>query len=178
MVFHITNYMRETNVWMIRKGRWILWGMCSSIPIYRNVYWDFLGRRVAWKDHFSGLTEDEKKKQAEDLRADWGYKPRYIPTYDFSLKKRKYEGQTLAEKVADTPRLKTTSTIHGRSGLVEPKEVRTIVAIASEHNRQPGAFDYNVPQTFYSLYPEIEQETYITLGGSGAKRRVHTDNQE
>ena len=23
MVFHITNYMRETNVWMIRKMRWV-----------------------------------------------------------------------------------------------------------------------------------------------------------
>ena len=51
-----------------------------------------------------------------------------------------------------------------------------MVAIASEHNRTPGAFDYNYPQTFYSLYPEVEQETYITLGGSGAKRRVHEDN--
>jgi hypothetical protein len=85
---------------------------------------------------------------------------------------------TPEQKVADHPRLMTAGTYHARTGLVEPKEVRTIVAIASEHNRQPGAFDYNVPQTFYSLYPEIEQETYITLGGSGSKRRVHTDNQE
>lgn len=60
--------------------------------------------------------------------------------------------------------------------MVETKDIRTIVSIASEHNRQPGSFDYNVPQTFYSLYPEIDQETYITLGGSGAKRRVHEDN--
>ena len=178
MVFHITNYMRETNVWMIRKGRWILWSMCGFVPIYRNVYWDFLGRRVAWKDHFSGLSEEDKKKRAEELRADWGYKPRYVPTYDFSIKKRIYESQTPAERVADTPRLKLNGNQNSRVGLLEPKEVRTIVAIASEHNRQPGAFDYNVPQTFYSLYPEIEQETYITLGGSGAKRRVHTDNQE
>ena len=178
MVFHITNYMRETNVWMIRKGRWLLWGFCSAIPIYRNVYWDYLGRRVAWKDYYSGLTEDEKRKQAEDLRADWGYKARYTPIYDFSLKKRKFDEQTPAERVADHPRLQTTSTIQGRAGLAEPKEIRTIVSIASEHNRQPGAFDYNYPQTFYSLYPEIEQETYITIGGSAAKRRVHTDNQE
>ena len=39
MVFHITNYMRETNVWMIRKMRWIFWGAVGSIPIYRNTYW-------------------------------------------------------------------------------------------------------------------------------------------
>ena len=143
MVFHVTNYMRETNVWMIRKGRWLLWGLCASVPIYRNVYWDFLGRRVAWKDYYSGLTEDEKRQNAERLRADWGYKPRYNAIYDFSIKKRKLDHMTDAEKVADIPRLKTTSTIHGRNGLVEPKEVRTIVSIASEHNRQPGVFDYN-----------------------------------
>jgi hypothetical protein len=77
---------------------------------------------------------------------------------------------------ADHPRLATSHTREGREGYAEPKEVRTMVAIASEHNRTPGAFDYNYPQTFYSLYPEVEQETYITLGGSGAKRRVHEDN--
>lgn len=64
-----------------------------------------------------------------------------------------------------------------RNDLATPKEIRTIVSIASEHNRQPGAFDYNYPQTFYSLYPEIDQETYVTLG-SDAKRRVHIDDQE
>jgi hypothetical protein len=52
-----------------------------------------------------------------------------------------------------------------------------MVAIASEHNRQPGAFDYNYPQTFYSLFPEIEQESYVTIG-SNKKRRVHESDQE
>jgi len=178
MVFHITNYMRETNVWMIRKGRWILWTLCGFVPMYRNFYWDFLGRRVAWKDYYSGLTEEEKKKQAEDLRANWGFKPRYEPTLEFSIKRRKYDIQTPEERIHDHPRLVTASTFNGRNGIAEPKEIRTIVSIASEHNRQPGAFDYNVPQTFYSLYPEIDQETYVTLGGSGAKRRVHESNQE
>lgn len=45
----------------------------------------------------------------------------------------------------------------------------------TEHNRQPGLFDYNYPQDFYSLYPEIDQESYVTLG-SQAKRKVHTDD--
>lgn len=58
-----------------------------------------------------------------------------------------------------------------------PKEVRTIVSIAKEHNRQPGLFDYNHPQTFYSLYPEIAQESYVTLGNND-KKRVHLDDQE
>ena len=92
MVFHITNYMRETNVWMIRKMRWILWGGVSAIPLYRCTYWDYLGRRVAWRDHlgFWG-TEAEKKEENESLRGDWGYHPRYEPVYSFSLKSRKYE---------------------------------------------------------------------------------------
>ena len=90
MVFHITNYMRETNVWMIRKGRWMLWGLCGFVPLYRNFYWDFIGRRVVWKDYLSGKTEEQKKQKAEDDRTSWGYKPRYEPTNDFSIKARKY----------------------------------------------------------------------------------------
>lgn len=176
MVFHVTNYMRETNVWMIRKMRWLLWGCCGFVPMYRNFYWDFLGRRAAWKEYFSGLSEDEKRENAERLRGNWGYKPRYEPSLEFSIKKAKYETQTPQERLNDHPRVVTTNTRNGREGLIEPKEVRTIVAIASEHNRQPGTFNYNVTQSFYSLYPEIEQETYITLGGSGAQRRVHDDS--
>lgn len=90
MVFHITNYMRETNVWMIRKMRWILWGIFGALPLYRNTYWDYLGRRTAWRDHFSGKTEEQKRKEAEERRADWGYHPRYEPKYEFSIKTRKY----------------------------------------------------------------------------------------
>ena len=178
MVFHVTNYMRETNVWMIRKGRWMLWSFCLFIPRYRTFYWDCLARRVAWKNYFSGLTEEQKKQQAEEKRANWGYKPRYEPTYDFSLKRRKYDAQTREDYYKDTPRIGTGHTREMREGMASAKEIRTLVSIASEHNRQPGAFDYEFPQTFYSLYPEIDQETYITLGGSAAKRRVHTDNQE
>ena len=92
MVFHITNYMRETNVWMIRKMRWIFWSIAAFVPLYRNFYWDYLGRRVAWKDDWKLPTEAEKKADAEAHKADWGFHPRYEPVYDFSLKKRKYEG--------------------------------------------------------------------------------------
>ena len=52
--------MRETNTWMIRKMRWIFWCTFGFVPFYRNVYWDYLGRRVAWKDSMSGKTEAEK----------------------------------------------------------------------------------------------------------------------
>ena len=71
----------------------------------------------------------------------------------------------------DTPRLITRSEPHHRALQESPKDIRTIALIASEHNRIPGSFDYDHPQTFYSLYPEIDQETYVTLGGT-AKRKV------
>ena len=110
MVFHVCNYMRETNVWMIRKMRWIFWSCGLAIPIYRNVYWDYLGRRVAWKDSLSGKTEEEKRAEAEAARADWGYRPRFESNYDFSIKTRKYAQQTREETLSDTPRLRLADT--------------------------------------------------------------------
>ena len=125
MVFHITNYMRETNVWMIRKMRWVLWGFILSPIIYRNVYWDYLGRRVAWKNYWGwNGTDEERKKKAEELAANWGYKPRYEPVHDFSLKARKYETQTDIEKVHDTPRLTPTGMMQSKRGYVPAGEVR------------------------------------------------------
>ena len=144
MVFHITNYMRETNVWMIRKMRWILWGFVLSTPIYRNTYWDYLGRRGAWRDSlgFYG-TEAEKKAKAEENKADWGYHPRYEPKHDFSIKARKYESQTRLEQVNDTPRLSPQGDMAHKHGRESPKDVRTVTQILMEHNRMPGVFDYN-----------------------------------
>jgi len=174
-VFHITNYMRETNTWMIRKSRWIMYCTFGSIPFYRNTYWDYLGRRVAWKEYFDGKTEGEKIDEADSVRADWGYKPRYTPVYDFSIKQRKYDAQSDVERVNDIPRLVTVSSKAEQNDMMQPKDVRTLVSIMSEHNRAPGSFNYNFPQNFYSTFPEIERESFVTLG-SGHSRRVH--NQE
>ena len=33
-----------------------------------------------------------------------------------------------------------------------------------EHNREPGVFDYNHNQNFYSHYADIDQEAYLTVG--------------
>lgn len=170
MVFHITNYMRETNVWMIRKMRWILWCTFGFVPFYRNVYWDYLGRRVAWKDDLK--SEDQKKAEAEAARADWGFHPRYEGKYDFSIKTRKHAEQTREESMRDMPRLRLHETKDKQMGYMRHSEVQNLIMIAREHNRQPGAFDYRFPQTFYSTFPELDQETYVTIG-SDAKRRVH-----
>jgi hypothetical protein len=57
---------------------------------------------------------------------------------------------------------------------MEPKKVRDAIMILKEHNRIPGVFDYSVPQFFYSTFPEIEAESYVTIG-SDRMRRVHTE---
>ena len=90
MVFHISNYMRETNVWMIRKCRWIFWSLVWCVPFYRHFYWDYLGKRAAWRNHFFGGTQEEQIEWAESKRGDWGYHPRYEPKYEFSIKAAKH----------------------------------------------------------------------------------------
>ena len=64
MVFHVTNYMRETNVWMIRKMRWILWGTFGFLPVYRWVYYDYLNKRVASKNYYDSRPDSEKQEEA------------------------------------------------------------------------------------------------------------------
>ena len=169
MVFHITNYMRETNVWMIRKMRWMLWGFVAAVPIYRCVYWDFHSRRVAWKSYFDWRSEKEKAEEAKQQKGNWGYHPRYTPIYDFSIKKRKHESMTRSEEVRDTPRLFTTTNKEKMKNLERPEDIRTLSYIVREHNRKPGAFDYSYDQDFYSLHPDIDFDAYVTIGSSQRK---------
>ena len=35
-----------------------------------------------------------------------------------------------------------------------------------EHCRQPGYFDYSQPQTFHALFPDVDQEAYVEIGGN------------
>ena len=62
-------------------------------------------------------------------------------------------------------------------GLMRHSEVQNLIMIMREHNRAPGVFDYSYPQTFYSTFPDIDQETYITIGAADQKRRVHKANE-
>ena len=169
MVFHISNYMRETNVWMIRKMRWLLWGFVLTVPFFRNFYWDFHSRRVAWKSWFDRSTEKEKAEKATAQKGNWGYKPRYEPKTDFSLKKRRYDLQTKSQRVRDTPRLMTTTHMYARKGVTRPEEVKTLSYILREHNRIPGTFDYSYPQEFYSHYNDIDFDFYVTIGDKQRK---------
>lgn len=71
------------------------------------------------------------------------------------------------------PRLTVNDNEEKRRGIKSSGDVDTMIMTLREHNRVPGTFDYNYPQNFYSTYPEIDQETYITLGAPGNQRRVH-----
>ena len=51
-----------------------------------------------------------------------------------------------------------------KRGKVYGKDVRTITQIVMEHNRQPGAFDYNYGQNFYSHNEDVDQESYLVIG--------------
>ena len=42
--------------------------------------------------------------------------------------------------------------------------------ILMEHNRVAGDFDYNYPQNFYSTFPEIDQETYLSVGDKKTRK--------
>ena len=56
----------------------------------------------------------------------------------------------------DTPRIRLYETKDKNMGLMRRSEVNSLVMIAREHNREPGAFDYNHPQYFYSTYNDID----------------------
>ena len=164
--------MRETNAWWIRKVRWIAWIGALYIPISRNTHWDYHARRVAWGAKLQNKTEEEQREEAEAQKANWGYNPRYEPVYEHSLKKEKYARQTRLEAVLDTPRVKTNARTVERHGVTAPKDVRTLTMIAREHNRVPGMFDYNFPQEFYSTFPEIDADAYVTVGAPERSRKV------
>jgi hypothetical protein len=62
-----------------------------------------------------------------------------------------------------------------REDQLRPETVRKMVNIAKEHNREAGAFNYNFPQNFYSTFPEIDREFYVTFGGPGRRRMKNLD---
>jgi len=61
---------------------------------------------------------------------------------------------------------------------MEPVDVRSFISVVTEHNRQPGVFDYHFKQNFYSTFNHIQRDSYITIGGgknNAADRRVHNN---
>ena len=69
----------------------------------------------------------------------------------------------------DHPRLSPTGNMHNKREKIAAADVRMVQKITMEHNRAPGVFDYNYGQNFYSLYPEIDQEAYLTIGSKDTR---------
>ena len=61
----------------------------------------------------------------------------------------------------------TTKHYDKLKGYTPPKEVKNLTYILREHNREPGSFDYNYPQDFYSTFPEIDYPAYVTITPDG-----------
>ena len=100
--------------------------------------------------------------------SNFGYRPRYEPQLKRSIKKRKYEQQTLKEALVDTPRLLTQSekSPYTRDyGIDDPELTNSLYLTILDHARVPGSFDYTQPQTYHAVFPDVEQEAYVVIGG-------------
>jgi hypothetical protein len=174
MVYFKTNWIKDSNQWVIRKIRPWAYGGGILFFAYHFTQIEYLGRRVVlFKNYFDPRSEKEKLKAAEEKRSRWGYQPRFEPTLERSIKKRKYDQQTLEEMVNDTPRIDSQSEyFHLRStyvddyNITDTKDVKELFYALLEHAREPGAFDYTQPQTHHAVFPDVETQAYVTLNSN------------
>lgn len=174
MVYFKTNWIKETNQWIIRKVRPFAWSLVAGYFIFHFTYYEYLGRRVAFfNKHLDPRTDVEKQKDAIKYRTRFGYKPRYEPSLEISIKKEKYAKQDLKEILEDTPRLyndsKEKPDFEKAYGLEAPEKTREFFYAILEHARKPGTFDYTVPQTQHAVFPDVQQEGYVTLNSNQSK---------
>jgi hypothetical protein len=147
------------------------------------MYWNFtlyeyLGRRVAiYNRYLDPRTDEEKQLDANKLRTNFGYFPRYEPKLHRSLKKRKYDMQNLEETVNDTPQLRTSNkaTYKHAYGIKDPEKEEIFYMTLLDKSRVPGVFDYTQPQTFHALFPDVEQDAYVTIGGKKHRKLAISD---
>ncbi len=57
----------------------------------------------------------------------------------------------------------------------EPEEFMKKFNTLLEKARVPGQFDYTQPQTYHTLFPEIEQVSFVTMGGQTHKNLSVSD---
>ena len=84
------------------------------------------------------------------------------------MKIRKYQQQTLKETLEDTPLIITNNKPNYKKdfNMEEPEDFMIQFNTLIEKSRIAGQFDYTLPQTYHSLYPEIEQMHYVTINGN------------
>lgn len=171
MVYFKTNWIKDSNMWVIRKIRpWAVGGGILFL-YFHFTYYEYLGRRVYFfNKYIDHRTTEEKQADANKYRSRWGYKPRYEPNLEISIKKDKYKNQSLKETLLDTPRIKGNPDSESRYvmdyDIEDPEKTREFSLAILEHSRVPGTFDYTIPQTQHSLFPDVEQEAYVNLNSS------------
>lgn len=69
--------------------------------------------------------------------------------------------------MGDTPLIKTNYRSHYNKhyNMEEPEDFMIKFNTLLEKSRVPGQFDYTQPQTYHTLFPEIEQANFVTMGG-------------
>ncbi len=109
--------------------------------------------------------------------SNFGYKTRYEPTLERSIKKRKYAEQSFEEKVNDIPRLITNNkaNFYRDYGIEEPEKMENLYLTILDHARVPGTFDYTLPQTYHAFLPDIEQDAYVEVGGNRHRKLAISD---
>ena len=67
----------------------------------------------------------------------------------------------------DTPLIKKNGFSHYKKhfNMEEPEDFMIKFNTLLEKSRVPGHFDYTQPQTYHTLFPEIEQVNFVTMGG-------------
>ena len=68
----------------------------------------------------------------------------------------------------DTPLLKVRNDASYKQayGIEDPEEMEVVYMTLLDHARAPGTFDYTQPQTFHAMFPDVEQEAYVEVGGN------------
>ena len=178
MVYFKTNWIQDSNRWVIRKVRPWVYLSLGGFFIFHFTYYQYLGRRVVFfKKYLDWRTPEELQKDADNQRSRFGYKPRYEPTLEISIKKQKYQKENLIDTIKDTPRINSKAnnpkigSYEDHYGIEDPEKTRKFCLVLLEHARTPGTFDYTIPQTQYSLFPDVEQEAYFTFGSNNKDSR-------
>jgi hypothetical protein len=69
MVYYKTNWVRDSNQWVMRKIRPAAWGIGFGALYFHFTLYEHLNRRVAfWNKWLDFRTEEEKQRTADKLR--------------------------------------------------------------------------------------------------------------
>ena len=79
----------------------------------------------------------------------------------------------------DTPLIIKNGHSHYKNNfnIEEPEDFMIKFNTLLEKSRIPGHFDYTQPQTYHTLFPEIEQVNFVTIGGETHRNLSISDFQ-